>query len=27
VYRYRRNQVDWLKKHGFLADAPILQLR
>jgi translation initiation factor 1A len=23
VYRYRRNQVDWLKKHGLLTNDPL----
>ena len=24
VYRYRRNQVNWLKDHGYLRDAPAI---
>ena len=23
VYRYRRNQVDWLRSHGYLQGAPV----
>ena len=27
VYRYRRNQVDWLKSHGYLKDTPLQYTR